>query len=117
MEENSVLVVVPCVEDLLVPDDSSVGRRNVNHLDPVGIADEVVGKHHGALQSSERPSRLIRVGNVETGDCDGLDLVALLGDEALDRLLVVVVQDGRHRGGGSMITRAREDRLFRSLLP
>lgn len=51
MEEGSVLVVAPRIEDLLVPDDPAVGGRNINHLEPVGVAHQVVGQNNGALQS------------------------------------------------------------------
>jgi hypothetical protein len=39
MEESSILVVVPCVEDLLVPNNSSVGGRDIDHFDPVRISN------------------------------------------------------------------------------
>lgn len=64
MEKSSVLVVVPCVKDFLVPDDASVGRlivtlanqrakviyrrpegsthRNVHHFQPVRVANQVI---------------------------------------------------------------------------
>ena len=42
---------------------------------------------------------VVREGDVEFGDGDGLDLVVGLGDGAFDRLLVIVGEDGRHCGG------------------
>lgn len=73
----------------------------VNHLQPVCIANQVVGEHYSSLQAGVRPSSGIgRLSNVEASYCDSLDLVALLGDEALDSLLVCIVEDRRHGGSG-----------------
>lgn len=73
--------------------------RNVDHLQPVCVANQVVGEHDSPLQAGVGPfPGIARVGNVKTSNCDSLDLVALLGDEALDSLLVLVVEDRRHRG-------------------
>lgn len=95
---GSVLVVDPGVEDLLVPNDTAAGRRDIDQLQPVRVADEVIGQHNGTLEACVVPSRPVGVGDVEAGDGDGLDLVGLLGDMAFDRVLVVVVEDGRHVG-------------------
>jgi len=65
--------------------------RDVDHLDPEGVADEVVGEDYGALQAGILPSVVIRVCNVQLGDSDGVDLVGRLGDPSLDILLVIVV--------------------------
>lgn len=75
--------------------------RNIHHLEPVGVSDQVVGQHNSALQSRVGPFRAIGICNVELGDGDGLDLVGLLGHEALDGVFVVVVEDGGHVGGGA----------------
>lgn len=38
--------------------------------------------------------------HIESSYRDSLNLVALFGDEALDRLLIGIVEDRRHRGRG-----------------
>jgi hypothetical protein len=99
MEKGAVLVVHPCIKDLLIPNDSTARRRNVHHLQPVGVADQVITQNDGALKSRIRPFRRIGVCYVESGDGDGLDLVGLLGHKSLDRILVILIQNGRHLGG------------------
>lgn len=64
MEENTVLIVVPRIENLLIPDDASISGRYIHHLQPVGVAHKVIGEHYGALQASVCPFRAVRVGNV-----------------------------------------------------
>jgi hypothetical protein len=81
VEEDAVLVVGKGVIDLLVPDDAAglglpvsvwgmwVGRagaayRNVDHLQPEGVAHEVVGEDDGALQAGVGPSVRVGIGNV-----------------------------------------------------
>lgn len=113
MEEDTVLVVAPSVEDLLVPYDSPVSGlsdvsqistlfvlcstyRNINQLDPICVAHEIVCQHDGTLEAGIGPFGRVGVGYIEPGDGDGMDLVGLLGYAALDRLLVVVAKDGRH---------------------
>lgn len=49
MEKGSVLVIVPRIENLLVPDNSSIGRRNIHHLDPVCISNQIVDERNGSL--------------------------------------------------------------------
>lgn len=39
VEEGAVLVVGEGVVDLLIPDDAAVGGRDIDHLDPEGVAD------------------------------------------------------------------------------
>lgn len=123
VKEGSVLIVVPRIEDFLVPDDPAVGGRNIHHLEPVGVSHQVVGQNNGALQSRVIPFRAIGICNVELGDGDGLDFVGLLGDKALDSIFVVVVEDGGHVGGGAAggrtlggrrAARSRGDRARRS---
>lgn len=96
VEEDAVLVVAPGVEDLLVPDHSSVSGRNINHLYPVCVSHKIVCQHDGTLKAGIRPFRGVWVGYIEPGDGDGMDLVGLFGHAALDRLLVIVGKDGRH---------------------
>lgn len=82
VEEGPVLIVVPCIEYFLVPDDSTPGgldygcqfelkyhedrqtHRYVHHLQPVGVSNQVVGQHHGSLETSVRPFRAIRIRHV-----------------------------------------------------
>ena len=73
--------------------------RNVDHLEPEGVADQVVGQDDGALQARVGPSVAVGIGNVQLGDGDGVDFVARLGHGALDHLLVLVGQDRGHCGG------------------
>lgn len=100
VEKGSVLVIAPRIEDLLIPNDPAVGWRNIYQFEPVGVADQIVGQHNGALQSRVGPFRAIGIRNIELGDGNGLDFVGLLGHEALDGILVVVVEDRGHVCGG-----------------
>lgn len=100
VEEDAILVVVPCIVDFLVPYHSSVSGRDVHHLQPVSVANEVIRQHNGTLQARVGPFGSVGVGYVEPGDGDGLDLVGLLGDEALDCLLVIFLENRRHGGIG-----------------
>lgn len=65
--------------------------RDVDHLDPEGVADEIVGEDYGALEAGILPSGVVRICNVQFGDGYGMDLVGSLGHLALDILLVIVV--------------------------
>lgn len=67
--------------------------RDIHHLEPVRVANEVIRQHDGSLEPRIRPFRGTGIGDVEPGDSDCLDLVGLLGDESLDGVLVVVVED------------------------
>lgn len=78
--------------------------RDVNHFEPVGVADQVVSEDYGALHTRVCPFGAVRVGDVEPSDSHCLDLVGLLGDESLDSVLVVIVKYGRH---GDVATRGR----------
>lgn len=75
-----------------LPARSALSRtyRNINHLDPVRVAHEIVCQHDGTLEPGIGPFRRVGVGYIEPGDGDSVDLVGLLGHAALDRLLVVV---------------------------
>lgn len=96
VEEDAVLVVGELVVDLLVPQHAALGGRDVDQLQPEGVADQVVGQHGGALQARVGPLLRVRVGDVQLGHGDGMDLVRLLGHGALHRLLVLVGQDRGH---------------------
>ena len=100
MEERPVLVVGECVVDLLIPQNTSVGGRDVHELDEVGVAHEIIGEDRSALQASVGPSvAVVWVSNVELGNGDSVDLVGSLRYGTLDSLLVVVREDGGHGGG------------------
>jgi len=90
VEKGTVLVVLEGVVDFLVPDDAAIRRRDVDHLDPKSVADEVVGEDYGALQAGILPSVVVWICNVQLCDSDSMDLVGSLGDLSLDILLVVV---------------------------
>lgn len=89
----------PLLSSPSAPEASAHTYRDVDQLDPEGITDQVVRQHGRALQACVRPVGPVRVGNVQLGDGDGVDLVGRLGDGALDRQLVLVGQDRRHGGG------------------
>lgn len=80
----------------MIPNDSTVRGRYIDQLDPEGISHEIVGEHCGSLQTSICPSRSVGVGNVELCDSYSVDFVGGLGNGALDRLLVVLGEDGGH---------------------
>lgn len=106
MEEDSVLVVGERVVDLLVPNDTAARRRNVDHLQPECVPHQVVREHHSPLQPGVGPSVTVWVGDVELGDCDGVNLVRGLGNSALHRLFVLIGENRRHGGvvgGGNVV--------------
>lgn len=65
--------------------------RDVDHLDPEGIADKIVGEDYGALETGILPSVVVWICNVQFGDGNSVDLVGSLGHLALDILLVIVI--------------------------
>lgn len=99
MEKDAILVVGKGVVYFLVPDDTAVGRRNVYQLQPECIAHQVVGQDGGALEPGVGPSVPVRVGNVQLGDGNSVNLVGRLGHSALHCLLVLVRENRRHGGG------------------
>jgi hypothetical protein len=96
VKENSILIIREGVVDLLVPDNTAVGRRNIYELDPECIPHQVVSKDRRSLQSRVGPSVPIWVSNVQLRDCNCMDLVVGLGYRPLDCLLVLIGEDGRH---------------------
>jgi len=106
VEERSILVVLEGIVDLLIPQHAAKCRRNIDKLEPERVAHQVVGQDRGALQAGGYPLSVVGEGDVEFGDGDGLDLVVGLGDGALDRLLVIVGEDGGHCGGMDRYERA-----------
>lgn len=99
MKKDAVLIVRKCVVEFLIPNDASVGRRDIDKLDPECISYQVIGQYGSTLQACVRPSVPVRIGNVQLGYGDGVDLVGGLGHSALDRLLVFVREDRGHGGG------------------
>lgn len=65
--------------------------RDVDHLDPESVTDEVIGEDYSALQAGILPSVVVWICNVQLGDSDSVDLVGSLGDLSLDILLVIVI--------------------------
>lgn len=90
MKESPILVVLKGVINFLVPDDSSVRRGYIDELYPERVADQIVGEHGSPLKACVGPFLSIRIRDVELGYCYGMDLVVLLWDCTLDRLLVLV---------------------------
>jgi len=100
VEERPVLVVGECVVDLLIPQNTSVGGRDVHELDEVGVAHEIIGEDRSALQAGVCPSvAVVWVSNVELRNGDSVNLVGSLRYGTLDSLLVVVREDGGHGDG------------------
>lgn len=96
MKEGSILVVLEGVVDFLIPYHASICGRDIDQLDPERIPDQVIGENGSTLQTSIGPSIAVRVSNVETSNCDGLDLVGSLWNRPLDSLLVSVGEDRGH---------------------
>jgi len=100
VEERAILVVGECVVDFLIPQNTTVGGRDVHKLDKVGVAHEIIGEDRSALQASVGPSvAVVWVSNVELGNGDSVDLVGGLRHGTFDSLFVVVREDGGHGGG------------------
>lgn len=76
-----------------------VTYRDIDQLDPEGMADEVIAEDRRALQTRVGPLVGVGVGDVKPRDGDGEDLVRGLGDGSLHGLLVGIAEDGRHGGG------------------
>jgi len=56
VEKDAILVIAPCVEYFLIPYDTAVSGRDVYHLDPIGVANQIICQHNGALKTRIRPS-------------------------------------------------------------
>lgn len=98
VKEGPILVVLERIIYFLVPDHPSVCGRHIDHLDPECVAHQVVGEHRSALHAGVGPSVAVGIGDVQFGDCNCVDFVGGLGYCALDRLLVLFAQYGRHAG-------------------
>lgn len=96
VEEGPIGIVRPCLEDFLIPYDTPIARRYVHHLEPIRIPHQVIGEDDGTLPSCVVPSLPVWVGDVESGDGDGLDFIGLFWDKPLDGLLVLLAKDGGH---------------------
>lgn len=55
MKERAILVVLESVVDLLVPDHSTVGRRNVDKFNPKCVANKIVGEDSSTLKACVGP--------------------------------------------------------------
>jgi len=100
VEECPILVVLERVVDFLIPEDATVGGRDVHELDEVGVTHKIIGEDCSALKPGVDPSAsFCRMGDVEFGNGNSVDLVGSLGNSALDSLLVVVGQDRGHSVG------------------
>jgi hypothetical protein len=75
VEEGAVLIVRKGVVNFLIPYDTSIGWRDVNHFDPHGVSDQIVGQHGSTLETGIGPLRTIRVCDVELRDGDGVNFV------------------------------------------
>jgi hypothetical protein len=91
--------VAGCCCQFLCAQSSARTYRDVYHLQPEGVAHQVVRQHRGALQPGVGPSVLVWVRNVQLRDGDGEDLVRGFGHSALHRLLVLVGENRRHGSG------------------
>lgn len=128
VKEGPVLVVGKVVVDLLVPDDASPGglklrwhissllhwnnskirelrlqsrtHRYIHDLKPERAPDQVIGQDSGALDACVCPFVGVRVGNIESRNSYGMDLVRRLRDISLDSFFVGITQDRRHDGLG-----------------
>lgn len=96
MEEGPIGIVRPGFEEFLVPYDTPIARRYIHHLEPIRIPHQIIGEDDGSLPSRVGPSLPVWVGDVQSGDGNGLDLIGLFWDEPLDGLLVLLVKDGGH---------------------
>ena len=94
VEKRPVLVVLERVVDFLIPEDATVGGRDVHELDEVGVTNKIIGEDRSTLESSVYPSApFCRVCDVEFGNRNGVDFVGGFRHSALDSLLVVVRED------------------------
>jgi hypothetical protein len=116
MEEGSVLVVRKVVIELLIPYHASSSRlhrhivstqlltsgpacithRDIDHFEPKCPSHEVIAKNRSPLDAGKSPSLSIGVGDVESCDSYGEDLVSRFGDVPLDSLLVGIAEDRGH---------------------
>lgn len=116
MEKGSVLVVSEVVIDLLIPDHAPASGlhgtthvstsmsissmrttyRDVNNFEPKGPSYEIIAEDCSPLNSGVCPFVCIGVGNVESRDSYGEDLVGGFRDIPLDGILVSVTEDGGH---------------------
>lgn len=82
-----------------------ISYRDIDNLQPACSADEIIANDGGALYAGVGPSSGVWIGNVESCDSYGKDLVGGFGDISLHRFLVGITQDGGHdeltyAGGG-----------------
>lgn len=88
VEECTVLVIVEVVENFLVPNHALSMGRNVDNFEPEGPSYKVVADHSCSLHTCIFPLLGIWVGNVESRDSYGQDLVGWFGDMPLNGFLI-----------------------------
>lgn len=96
MKEGSVLVVSEVVIDLLIPDHAPISGRDIDHFKPKSPSHKVIAEDNSPLNSGICPFLSIRVGDVESRDSYGEDLVGGFGDIPLHSFLVGVTENGGH---------------------
>jgi hypothetical protein len=64
MKEDSILVIIKAVVDLLVPEDSAIRRRNVHEFKPECVTNKVICKYGCSLQAGICPFLRVGMGNV-----------------------------------------------------
>lgn len=87
MEELAILVVLEIHPELVVPHNAAVAR-DVHQLEEEGVAHQVVHECYGAHEPRVLPLGRVRVRDVEPCHRHVDDLVAGLGNGALDFLLI-----------------------------
>lgn len=92
--------------------------RDIYELEPESVADQVIGKNGSALQSCVCPFLGAGVGNVESRDTDGKNLVPGLWDRSFHGVLIRIGQNGRHgeRARANSIDGAEEEEVCRLAL-
>ena len=103
MEKSSVLIVLKCIVDFLVPYYSSIPRGYVHQLEPKRVSDRIIREHGSSLEPGVGPSIAARMRNVESSDSDSLNLVRGFGNSTLDSLPVSVAEEAGHIGGLAIV--------------
>ena len=73
--------------------EGRVQYRDVDKLDPKSVPNQVICQDCGPLETRIRPFLPVWIGNKETHNRDGLNLVPRLGHRPLDRFLFPIGQD------------------------